>query len=158
MKRKILLTLALISLISVGVGYAIIKYTYSQGQRAGRLVKILQKGFLLKTYEGTLDLGSGDKLTWDFSVHDSDLGKKLESASGKMVKLEYKEMLFPLFYTTKYNVVDFKLSDTDGNNENFCRLVNVLRRNSNTVSTVRQLIMDYDPSLLGEIRKCQALQ
>jgi len=115
-----------------------------------------KKGVLLKTYEGTLDLGSGDKLTWDFSIHDDKVGKELVRHSGKVVQLEYGELLFKIFYGTKYNVFSFKILDKNPDPMKYlCRLVNLLRKNHEIVNAVRQLINSNDPNFLNIIRECQ---
>ena len=50
--------------------WALFDFNISSGKRVGNLVKISKKGkfIFLKTWEGTLDEGSGDKLTYYFSV------------------------------------------------------------------------------------------
>jgi hypothetical protein len=156
MKKKILAWLTLIVLILCGISYGILQYSYSTGQRAGKLVKLSKKGFLPKTYEGTLDLGSGDALTWQFSVHDEKLGEKLTSLSGQMVTLEYRELLWKIFYDTKYDITGYKIvEDPRDSNKSLCRLVQVLRQDKNVVELIRPLIQKYDLPLLNIIRNCQ---
>ena len=155
MKGKIYLSIIGVIILCLAVTYGVLNYNYSKGVRSGRLVKISKKGLLLKTYEGTLDLGSGDNLTWDFSVHDSDVGEKLSKMSGQIVRLEYRELLFKLFYTTKYDVLKFKMEHENNHGEEFCRLVNVLRTNKKIVDSIRTLIENQDPELLEIIRRCQ---
>lgn len=94
--------------------------TYSEGDRAGRLIKLSYKGFLIKTWEGQLDVGGltggpgGEGLTslWDFSVsNDKELIQKLKNAQGKMVRLHYEERFVRLFWRgdTKYFVTGIEL-------------------------------------------------
>lgn len=75
-------------------------WTYSEGTRAGQLIKITKKGFVFKTNEGELNMGglrigtANDGLEgnlWQFSVLDENVLKQLEAAEGKRVKLSYKE-------------------------------------------------------------------
>lgn len=75
-------------------------WTYSEGTRAGQLIKISKKGVVLKTNEGELNMGglrvgsSNDGLEgnlWQFSVLDEAVLEKLEASEGKRVKLTYKE-------------------------------------------------------------------
>jgi hypothetical protein len=157
MKKKIIFYLILFLLVITGIGFLILQYSYSDGQRAGKLVKLSRKGFLPKTYEGTLDLGSGDKLTWDFSIHNNDLGDELSRASGQMVVLEYRELLWPVLYKTKYDVVGWRLQESKNkiSNADLCRLVNVLRKSKVMVEQVRPMILKYDADLLGMMRDCQ---
>jgi hypothetical protein len=75
-------------------------WTYSEGTRAGQLIKISKKGVVLKTYEGELNMGglrvgsADDGLEgnlWKFSVLDKDVLDQLKASEGKRVKLSYKE-------------------------------------------------------------------
>jgi len=156
MKKKIILTLFVILALVSAIGWGILSYGYSKGVRSGKLVKISRKGFLFKTYEGTLDLGSGDKLTWEFSVHDAKLGEELVQNTGQSVSLEYEELLHKVFYNSKYNVTSFKRVITAGADKGyFCRLVNILRKRRSIVEAVKPLVENFDPSLMDEIKVCQ---
>ncbi len=75
-------------------------WTYSEGTRAGQLIKFSEKGVLFKTYEGELNMGglrtgnAEDGLEgnlWKFSVLDENVVEELMKAEGKRVKLGYKE-------------------------------------------------------------------
>ena len=156
MKKKVYARCFLIILLFCGISYGILQYSYSTGQRSGKLVKLSKKGLLPKTYEGTLDLGSGDALTWQFSVHDEKLGEKLTSLSGQNITLEYRELLWKIFYETKYDITGYKIVDDPRNsNKALCRLIIVLRQDKNVVEQIRPMIEQYDPDLLNIIRRCQ---
>jgi len=88
-------------------------WTYSEGTRAGQLIKISKKGVVFKTYEGELNMGGlrvgapNDGLEgnlWKFSVLDEDVLDQLEEMEGKRVKLSYKERYksFPWQGETNY--------------------------------------------------------
>jgi len=89
-------------------------YTYSDGNRAGRLIKFSHKGYVFKTYEGELNLGginttNGGILInnmWQFSVADKTVGDSLSKLEGKDVTLHYKEKIyaFPWRGDSKYIV------------------------------------------------------
>ena len=75
-------------------------WTYSEGTRAGQLIKISKKGVVFKTNEGELNMGglrmgnANDGLEgnlWQFSVLREEVLEELKSAEGKRVKLSYKE-------------------------------------------------------------------
>jgi len=154
MKKFVIILLIVLVLLMV-MAWAVLSFGYSNGVRTGRLVKISQRGFLLKTYEGTLDLGSGDQLTWSFSVHDDDIGEKLAEHSGEIVRLKYKELLYSLYYGTQYDIISFeKVRNEMDKESNFCRFVNVIRTNAPLVNSVKEMVMQQDPSLITEIRKC----
>lgn len=157
MKKKIFIGLiSIIAILGLAI-WGILKFPYSKGVRAGRLVKISKKGMILKTYEGTLDLGSGDQLTWQFSTHDSKIGQQLQAASGEYVQLEYVQHLYKVFYDTAYNVVGWKYSVKPGDSLGvLCRLVKILRTDPEVVERLRPRIESMDPQLLEDIRECQA--
>lgn len=74
-------------------------WTYSDGTRAGELVKITRKGVVFKTYEGQLNLGgfsSNDGGVvgniWDFSTTSDEVYRQLQELEGKKVKLEYRQV------------------------------------------------------------------
>lgn len=75
-------------------------WTYSEGTRAGQLIKFSKKGVVFKTNEGELNMGglrvgtANDGLEgnlWQFSVLDENVIKQLAASEGKRVKLRYKE-------------------------------------------------------------------
>lgn len=97
--RKFFLYLVLLALVGGGIALLIANMTYSEGQRAGTLIKISRKGVIFKTFEGQLNLGGistdqEDGLTgnlWEFSVKKQDIYHKLEDLQGQKVKLYYRE-------------------------------------------------------------------
>ena len=155
MKKKIVLVSLLLVAVLAGTFAIVLNYPYSKGVRSGRLVKISKKGLLLSTYEGILDLGSGDELTWKFSTRDKDLGEQLVQASGKMVQLSYTELLHRLFYETKYNVTSFTAQVEKESNENFCRLVNLISQHEVLARKTKEFIELHDPSFINKLRECQ---
>lgn len=112
--RKLFLFLILI-LILAGVGtYFVFNYTYSDGNRAGSLMKFSKKGFVFKTYEGELNLGGVNPMPgntianniWIFSVREDSVAEKLMKMEGKIIRLHYKEKVkaLPWQSETKYLV------------------------------------------------------
>ena len=67
--------------------------TYSEGYRAGELVKISKRGLVFKTWEGTLSQGVSEEQQFHFSVQSSDkeVVSKLQEFQGTRVKLTYIE-------------------------------------------------------------------
>lgn len=155
MKIKITLVLILSLLVLAGLSYGLVTIPYSQGVRSGTLVKLSKKGIIYSTYEGTLDLGSGDQLTWNFSIHDKEVGERLVSLSGKKVKLTYDELFFKLFYETKYNVKQFSEIAESKASDSICDLVNVLRKFPRIVEVVgKELELNHN-DILKKVRNCQ---
>ena len=112
--RRFFLVLLLVIMAGLGVFVWVSGWTYSDGTRAGDLIKISRKGVVFKTFEGQLNLGGfqaggNDGLSgniWDFSVTDKDVYQKLQTFEGKRVKLHYKQRYraFPWQGKTEYFV------------------------------------------------------
>jgi hypothetical protein len=71
---------------------------YSQGERAGRLIKISKKGVIWKSWEGQLVLndfaiGEGGSNLFEFSATDDDVGHELEKLVGQKVTVTYSQFL-----------------------------------------------------------------
>jgi hypothetical protein len=117
MIKKILKRVVLIGIL---IAFAIIAFlywgTYESGVMAGKVLRISEKGFVFKTYEGKLSLESFGALkgvspvaeTFDFSVESSEetvIQQLNEVAlSGERVNLHFKKrfMTFPWRGDTKY--------------------------------------------------------
>jgi hypothetical protein len=102
---KFKLIIVVIVLGLVGSAYLYYTSDYSDGFRAGTVMKVSTKGYIFKTVEGQLNLGmiinqdpnaqASVNNIWDFSVRkgDKDVIAALESAmtTGRRVRLHYKE-------------------------------------------------------------------
>ncbi len=119
-------------LIRIGVALVVIAVAtasfftfvpYSEGMRAGQVIKLSKKGVIFKTYEGELNtmmmpsnnnMGSVTPNVWNFSVQNKEVAEKImkASASGDRMELHYKERYFkfPWQGDTKYYV--FKVEST----------------------------------------------
>ena len=104
MIRKIGIVGALIVVLYVLYHLFGIPITYSEGDRSGVVFKTSRKGYLIKTWEGELNMGvvgPEDKPSqgsvamkiWDFSVSDPEVAKVVEEheEKGDRVTLYYKE-------------------------------------------------------------------
>lgn len=109
---------AILLLLVIGIGLFVIYVPYSEGVRAGTVLKVSKRGVIFKTYEGQLDLetfgAAQDKnnlfsQAFFFSVKEAAVVKDLEevSLSGERVNLRYKEnfLTIPFLGETKYFVV-----------------------------------------------------
>ena len=109
LKRFSLIAVALLLLVGGIVAYITIGYNYSDGDRAGNIVKFSRKGYIFKTHEGQLQLGSSNSI-WDFSVTDEAVATQLQDAAnqGKRVVLKYHEKLYQFDWRgdTKYIVYE----------------------------------------------------
>ncbi len=119
--RLIMIGLLILGLLT---GAYFVFGNYSEGTRAGTIVKLSNKGIVFKTVEGQLNLGglsgeTGSPATtlWDFSVKGSEdaVVKALEEASlnGHRIKLFYKEKFYRLPWQgdTRYYIYQVETQD-----------------------------------------------
>jgi len=105
-------------LLMIGIGLFVSYVPYSEGVRAGTVIKVSKRGVVFKTYEGQLELeafgAAKDKnnlfnQAFLFSVRDESVVKQLEAVSltGERVNLRYQEKYLPMPFLgeTKYFVV-----------------------------------------------------
>lgn len=87
--------------------------TFSEGYRAGELIKISKRGLVFKTWEGRLSQGVSEEQQFNFSVQKSDkqVLEKLKEFQGKKVKLTYIERFGTFFWLgdTKYYVKEVEI-------------------------------------------------
>lgn len=125
--KKILLTIVGIIIVFLAIFLiARYSYTYSEGNRAGKLIKFSKQGFVFKTYEGEMNLGgvtnaaNGSMMMnymWDFSVDDESVADSLLKLEGKDISVHYKQKLAKLPWRgdTKY-IVDKVVEVRSGGN------------------------------------------
>ncbi len=117
MKR--FLSYAGVSLLIVFIIYICFIYfvTFSEGYRAGELIKISKRGLLFKTWEGRLSQGVSEEQQFNFSVQKSDTEvlEKLKEFQGKRVKVTYIERFGTFFWLgdTKYYVKEVEMLQSD---------------------------------------------
>jgi hypothetical protein len=74
--------------------WAALSWSYSNGERAGWVQKLSNKGWLCKTWEGELALVSVPGTTperFSFTIWDEATAAKVTQAMGKRVALHYEE-------------------------------------------------------------------
>jgi hypothetical protein len=90
-----LLVLAALGVLVALYFAAALKWNYSQGERAGWIQKLSQKGWLCKTWEGELALvslpGSATVEKFAFTVRDDAVATELAKVMGRRVTLHYEE-------------------------------------------------------------------
>jgi hypothetical protein len=110
-------TIAILVVVLVAGTLFLVYATYSEGVRAGTVLKVSKRGLLFKTYEGQLDLdvfgatANKENLfdqSFKFSVKDAAVISQLEAVAltGERVNLRYEEkyMRIPFLGETKYFV------------------------------------------------------
>ena len=116
-KYFILLLLVPVALFALYT-WASLTWVYSDGERAGYVQKLSQKGFVCKTYEGELVLVSMPGTQAEkfyFTVRDAAIAKRINETVGKRVRLIYEEHLgvpTTCFGETGFYVQDVQLLDT----------------------------------------------
>lgn len=107
----------IIGLVVILISYSCFLYfaTYSEGVRAGELVKFSSKGVIIKTWEGEISQGVSDSQFFRFSVEDGEkqVIDDLNSLQGYYVKLHYFERYKILFWLgdTKYFITKVEKTD-----------------------------------------------
>ena len=74
-----------------------LSWSYSSGQRAGYVQKMSHKGFVCKTWEGTLytDIAKGFRSdSFSFTVRSDSLAHVIEGLSGKRVTMHYEQHIY----------------------------------------------------------------
>jgi len=105
---KKILGFGLVGIIALFMAYYAFIYfvTYSEGTRSGELIKISNKGVIVKTWEGEISQGISGAQIFTFSVLDKDqeVITKLQDYQGQYVKLNYVERYATFFWMgdTKY--------------------------------------------------------
>lgn len=107
--RKVLISIILGGFLILAAYFAAVYYVpYSEGFRAGEVVKISHKGVIFKTWEGRLSQGISDELQFEFSIEDKEkeVIEQLKNLQGKRVKVTYMERFgtFPWLGDTKHFV------------------------------------------------------
>ena len=114
-----------ILLLAIAVFVFLNVANYSSGFRAGVPTKISKKGVIIKTHEGTMNIGGltntaegAIPTTWDFTVRKSadSVITKIDKAilEGRRVKLMYDEKYVRFFWLgdTKYFVYDVQVLES----------------------------------------------
>jgi len=118
MKKALVILVVVVALVAGGAAWFAIGASYGEGFRVGKVIKLSHKGYLFKTWEGTLDFGylQNDPEAgvatriWDFSVApgDAEVRAQIDAAiaGDYKVKLHYEEKYVRLFWRgdTKYLV------------------------------------------------------
>jgi hypothetical protein len=74
--------------------FAVLKWNYSSGERAGWVQKFSKKGWFCKTWEGELSIISMPGATpekFPFTVWDDEVAAQINAAMGRRVSLHYDE-------------------------------------------------------------------
>jgi hypothetical protein len=86
--------LALVAVVFTLWTVITLNYTYSNGERAGYVQKISQRGWICKTWEGEIamaNLPGAMPQIFEFSVRDEAIARQIEKLAGQRVSLSYEQ-------------------------------------------------------------------
>ncbi len=110
---KVLLSIVILAILGVvAFTWLTLHWSYSQGDRAGYVQKLSEKGWLCKTWEGEMAMVTipgtmAEKFL--FTVPSSDTAAKINRSLGKRVALHYQQHKWipsSCFGDTEYFVTD----------------------------------------------------
>ena len=118
-KKKVLLSLVIIVVFLI-VGFSAyvwlaLHWSFSKGERVGYVQKIFHKGWVVKTWEGEMQMlpvPGAPPEKFIFSVRQEQVAQKINSVVGKKVSLAYEQhkgVPTKLFGETEYFVTDVKV-------------------------------------------------
>ncbi len=160
-------------LILFATKWVLFDYVVSSGKRVGNLTKFSKKGRILKTWEGTIDEGSGDKLTSYFSVKNEKIANELFKYEGRKVVIYYHQHLMGFPRETSYVVTEWKPFEEDikirgaGAESNvndkllselqksyFCSLLGTLYASPDLYKQVKEFVKERNLFLYKQIAEC----
>lgn len=71
-----------------------LNYSFSEGYRAGNVLKLSKRGWICKTWEGELSMAPVSGVVpekWEFSVRDDSIARRIQELQGQQVQLDYEE-------------------------------------------------------------------
>lgn len=111
---KKVFTIIIVGIFAISTLYFLFVYyvPYSEGTRAGELIKFSKKGVISKTWEGEISQGISGAEIFKFSVNDEEVIEKLNTFQGFYVKLKYIERYNTFFFwgDTKYFITSAEKS------------------------------------------------
>jgi len=114
-KLRVLLILALLVALGAGYFWAMLKWSYATGERAGWVQKFSRKGWFCKTWEGEMAMVSLPGSTAEkflFTVREPEVPEQINKAMGKRVTLHYEQKVglpTSCFGETRYYVTGVTL-------------------------------------------------
>jgi hypothetical protein len=121
--KRLIMWILILAILAFIILYLSTKLSYSEGDRAGVVSKFSEKGVILKTHEGELNVGAQSDAgnlsvnLWPFSVanNDPEIIKKLSDSmlSGKRVRLHYEQKYMKYFWLgdTEYYVTSVDVEE-----------------------------------------------
>jgi hypothetical protein len=117
MRRVVLLLVFGVALAFVLYIWAVLSFSYSDGQRAGYVQKFSRKGWICKTWEGELamaNLPGTMPQIFNFTVRDAAVANQINLDMGKRVILHYQQHVglpTSCFGDTEYFVTSARVAE-----------------------------------------------
>jgi hypothetical protein len=95
--RTVLLVVVAVLLLTILWVWLTLSWTYSEGERAGYVQKLSNKGWLCKTWEGEIamvTMPGAIPEKFQFTVRDTVLANRINELAGKRVVLSYQQHKF----------------------------------------------------------------
>lgn len=112
---SLILAVVLVTAVFAAYTWVTLNWSFSRGERVGYVQKLSQKGWLVKTWEGELQMlpvpGAVPE-KFEFSVREDEIAHKLNAAVGKKVSVYYEQhrgVPTRFFGETEYYVSDVKI-------------------------------------------------
>ena len=112
--RILLVVLIVLLLLAGGWLWLTLNWSYSQGERAGYVQKLSQKGWLCKTWEGEIamvTMPGAIPEKFEFTVREDAVAQRINLLAGKRVVLNYAQHRFipsSCFGETEYFVASVR--------------------------------------------------
>ena len=114
MKRFLLIAVAVVFLVLAAWTLFTLNWSYSEGERAGYVQKLSERGWICKTWEGEMAMVTMPGTVAEkfyFTVPDDAVAEKINTSVGERVALHYEEhkwIPFSCFGDTMYFVTDVR--------------------------------------------------
>jgi len=114
MKKTLIYILLAIAVVAIAFYSFLYFVPYSEGTRAGELIKFSNRGVVLKTWEGEISQGISGAQIFSFSVLDQEeeVIEKLKTYQGEYIEVTYVERYgtFIFWGDTKHFITGVELS------------------------------------------------
>jgi lysophospholipid acyltransferase (LPLAT)-like uncharacterized protein len=115
---KALLAIIIIAILGlIGFTWLTLHWSYSEGERAGYVQKLSQKGFVCKTWEGEMAMVTTPGTLTEkfyFTVPNGTVAAKLNANVGKRMALHFQQHRWipvSCFGDTEYFVTDLRVTE-----------------------------------------------
>jgi len=108
-------SIVVVAALIVGYFWLALSWSYSKGDRAGYVQKFSQKGWVIKTWEGELQMTPVPGTVPEkflFSTRDDTVVKKINAGLGRKIVLQYEQhkgLPTGMFGETEYFVTDVRV-------------------------------------------------